>query len=115
MISNVDDDLFAFSAKRLQVEFDWVITSEQARSYKPSLRNFEFAIERIGASPEKILHVAESLYHDIAPANKLSISSVWVNRKAATTDTGATAFVQATPDLEVPDLKTLASLMSANP
>jgi 2-haloacid dehalogenase len=109
ILSNVDDDLFALSTRHLQVDFDWVITAEQARSYKPSLRNFRLAIERINLPKEKILHVAQSLFHDIVPAKKLGLSTVWVNRRHGKEGFGATPPAQGTPDLEVPDLKTLVS------
>ena len=110
ILSNVDDDLFAFSARRLQVPFDWVITAQQLRSYKPSLNNFRQAIARLGLPTEKILHVAQSLFHDIAPAKSLGLSTVWVNRRHDQAGFGATPPAQAQPDLEVPDLQTLASL-----
>ena len=69
-ITNCDDDLFALSAKRLGVDFDWVITAEQARSYKPSARNFELAFATIDAPRERILHVAQSLFHDHVTAKR---------------------------------------------
>ena len=108
IISNIDDDLFAMSAQRLDVQFDWLITAQQARSYKPSLHNFQMALARIGVPPQKILHVAQSLYHDIAPARALGLSTVWVNRRHAQPGFGATPPGQAQPDVEVPDLRTLA-------
>jgi len=112
IISNVDDDLFAFSAKHLEVEFDRIITAEQVKSYKPSLNNFRFAIERINLPLEQILHVAASLYHDIVTAKSLGISTVWVNRRADQNIVGITGSAVSQPDLEVPDLKTLAALVS---
>jgi 2-haloacid dehalogenase len=108
IISNIDDDLFAFSAERLQVKFDWIITAKQVKSYKPSLNNFRLAFERIGVPQKRILHVAQSLFHDIAPANLLGLSTVWVNRRHNKEGSGATPVAQARPDLEVPDLRTLA-------
>ncbi|MEO8893321.1 MAG: HAD-IA family hydrolase, partial [Coleofasciculaceae cyanobacterium] len=71
IISNIDDDLFAYTAKKLEVEFDWIITAQQVKSYKPALQNFELAIERMGISPDKLLHVAQSVYHDIIPAKSM--------------------------------------------
>ncbi|MEH1816705.1 MAG: haloacid dehalogenase type II [Nostoc sp.] len=111
IISNVDDDLFAFSAKHLEVEFDEIITAEQAKSYKPSFNNFRLAIERIDLPLEQILHVAASVYHDIVTAKSLGLSTVWVNRRA---EQGVSASLPAVtqPDLEVCDLKTLAALSS---
>lgn len=104
VISNIDDDLFAMSAQHLGVQFDWIITAEQAKSYKPSLNNFHLAIERIGVPRHNILHVAQSLFHDIAPANKLGLKNVWINRRHNKKGWGATPPAEAQPDLEVPDL-----------
>jgi 2-haloacid dehalogenase len=108
IISNIDDNLFAFSAQHLEVEFDSIITAEQVKSYKPSLNNFRTAIDRIGLPLEQILHVACSIYHDVVPAQSLGISTVWVNRRAGKEGIGANLPVVAQPDLEVPDLRTLA-------
>lgn len=114
IISNVDDNLFAFSAQHLEVEFDWIITAEQVKSYKPSLNNFTVAMERINLPKEQILHVAGSIYHDIVPAKSLGISTVWVNRRAGKEGTGASLSVVAQADLEVPDLQTLAILSTGS-
>lgn len=113
IVSNIDDDLFAFSAKHLQVDFDQIITAEQAKSYKPSLNNFRLAIERIDLPLEQILHVAASVYHDIVTAKSLGLSTVWVNRRAVQKGLSITASAISQPNLEVPDLKTLAALSSA--
>lgn len=112
IISNVDDDLFASTAQHLGIELDWVITAEQVKSYKPSLNNFQRAIERIGLPSEKILHVACSIYHDIVPATSLGLSTVWVNRRANQEGSGAAPLASGQANLEVPDLKTLADLSS---
>ena len=111
ILSNIDDDLFTYSAQRLQSQFDWVITAERARSYKPSPNNFQTALQRIGRPPGQILHVAQSLFHDIAPAKALGLATVWVNRRHDQGGFGATPPSEATPDLEVPDLQTLARLI----
>lgn len=111
VISNVDDDLFAASAKRLETAFDHVITASQIQSYKPSHNNFERALERIGVPREQVLHVAQSIYHDIVPARALGIASVWVNRRKGLSGSGATLPAEGRPDLEVPDVKSLADLL----
>jgi len=111
VISNIDDDLFAVTAKYLRVEFDWLITAKQVRSYKPSTRNFEIALETMGIAPEKLLHVAQSVYHDILPAASMGISTVWVNRRQDKTGLGATLPASGQPDLEVPNLKTLVEVI----
>ena len=103
IISNIDNDLFALTKKQLQVKFDWIITAEQVKSYKPSLNNFKYAIEKIGISSDQILHIAQSIYHDITPTNSIDLPNVWVNRK------NISKFEKCPADLEVPDLKTLVS------
>jgi 2-haloacid dehalogenase len=108
VISNVDDDLFARSAIRLEVPFDWVVTAQQVRSYKPSLETFRRAFERIGVPPARLLHVAQSLFHDIAPARRLGMATVWVNRRRGQAGPGATPPASAVPDLEVAGLDELA-------
>lgn len=113
ILSNVDDDLFAESAKRLEVPFDAVVTAQQAGSYKPSLNNFRTLLDRLGTPKEKILHVAQSLFHDIAPANAVGLTTVWVNRRHDRPGFGATPPQEATPALEVPDLRTLAEMADA--
>ncbi len=110
VITNCDDDLFAASAGRLGFEPDWVITAQQARRYKPNPRNFELAFERIGLPPKRILHVAQSLFHDHVQAKKLGLSTVWVDRRHDRVGGGATPPADATPDLTVPDMATLARL-----
>ena len=110
VISNVDDDLFAGTAHALNIDFDVVVTAEQARSYKPSLHNFDIASRRMAVRKDEWLHVAESLFHDIEPANKLGITCVWVNRAGRG---GGTRRTEAVPDLVVPDLATLAEFVGA--
>ena len=111
VISNTDDDLFAGTARRIEVPFDFVITAQQVHSYKPSLNNFRQAIDRIGLPKEHILHCAQSRFHDVAPARSLGLATVWVNRRAGkVTPWGASVPSEARPDLEVPDLNTLAAL-----
>ena len=111
VITNCDDDLFARSHRRLGVAFDWVITAQQARSYKPSLRPFQVALERIGVPPARLLHVAQSLFHDHVPAKQVGLTTVWVNRRHDKPGAGATPPAAAVPDLEVPDLRTLVDMV----
>jgi 2-haloacid dehalogenase len=115
IISNVDDDLFAQTARRLQVPFEWVTTAQQARAYKPSTAPFELALERIGAAgigPERVVHVAQSLFHDHVPAHQLGLSSVWVDRRHDRPGGGATPPPGVAPDVQltVPSLAVLAEL-----
>jgi 2-haloacid dehalogenase len=111
ILSNTDDDLFAATARRLDVPFNELITAQQVGSYKPSPRNFQELLRRGGAPRERLLHVAQSLFHDIAPARAFGIGTVWVNRRHGRSGAGATAPGEARPDLEVPDLRTLVAMM----
>jgi 2-haloacid dehalogenase len=110
IISNIDDDLFAETRKHLGVEFSAVITAEQARSYKPSLKNFRLALQALGIEPSSLLHAGQSVYHDIIPAQSLGIRTVWVNRQSARPGVGAVRKASGQPDLEVPDVATLVNL-----
>jgi 2-haloacid dehalogenase len=109
ILSNIDDDLFASSAERLGIPFNCVVTAQQAHSYKPSVRNFELLLEQLAIPCSRLLHVAESLYHDVAPAKSLGIATVWVNRRKGK-PAAASKFVDVHPDVEVPDLGRLAEL-----
>jgi 2-haloacid dehalogenase len=113
VITNCDDDLFAASQRRLGVTFEWVITAQQVGAYKPSKRNFEVAFERLGLPRERILHCAQSLFHDHVPAKQLGLSTVWVDRRRDRIGFGATPPATATPDLAVPDMATLADVALA--
>jgi 2-haloacid dehalogenase len=110
VITNCDDDLFALSRARLGVDFDWVVTAQAAGSYKPSTKNFELAFRTIGLPRERILHVAQSLFHDHVPAKALGMTTVWVDRRGNRQGFGATPPAEASPDLVVPDMRTLAEL-----
>jgi 2-haloacid dehalogenase len=110
VITNCDDDLFAASNRRLGVTFDEVLTAQQLGSYKPDPGNFLASFERLGLPRARILHVAQSLFHDHAPAKALGMTTVWVNRRHDRPGTGATPPADARPDLEVPDMATLAEL-----
>ncbi len=94
ILSNVDRASFARSAERLGVEFDLVVTAEDVGSYKPDLANFAYLFERvaeIGVRRERLLHVAESLYHDHEPAHRVGLESVWIHRRHHRGGWGATA------------------------
>jgi 2-haloacid dehalogenase len=110
VISNIDDEMFAPTATQLGVEFAEVITAQQARAYKPSQQVFRLALQRLGIVADKLVHAAQSAYHDLVPAGQMGIASVWINRRAGKRGFGATLPAQARPALETPDLKTLADL-----
>lgn len=113
VISNIDDDLFEESHKQLGVTLDYVVTAEQAKAYKPSISVFEHAFKTIPVSKERILHVAQSLYHDIAPCNEMGIRSVWVNRPGTKNGFGATPPASAEPNWVVESMAGLVSMLLA--
>jgi 2-haloacid dehalogenase len=108
VITNCDRDLFERTRGKLQADFDWIVTAEQARGYKPSLRNFELAFETIALPAERILHVAQSLYHDHVPAKRLGMTTVWIDRRSDAEGNGATPPASAAPDATFPDMRSFA-------
>jgi 2-haloalkanoic acid dehalogenase type II len=115
ILSNIDRASFAHSNRRLGVEFDLIVTAEDVGSYKPTPRNFEVLLERLsalGATKERVLHTAESLFHDHVPAKRFGLATAWVNRRAGKGGFGATRAPDAsvTPDWQVTTLAELAEL-----
>jgi 2-haloacid dehalogenase len=110
IISNIDDDIFAATSRLLEVKFDVVTTAQQARAYKPSLKLFQLAESRLTVPREQWLHIGQSLYHDVVPAQSLGISTVWINRPSPRPGAGAAKAASGKPDLEAPNLQTLADL-----
>ncbi len=109
VITNCDDDLFAASNARLGVEFDWILTAEQVGSYKPDEANFHAAFARLALPRERILHVAQSLFHDHVPAKRLGLSTVWIDRRQGRSGAGATPAATAVPDATFPDMASFAA------
>ena len=115
ILSNIDRASFAHSNRRLGVEFDLVVTAEDVGSYKPTPRNFEVLLERmaaLGVPKERLLHTAESLYHDHVPAKRFGLATAWIYRRAAEGNFGATRAPDASvkPDWQVTTLAELADL-----
>jgi 2-haloacid dehalogenase len=93
ILSNVDRESFAGSNARLQVRFDAIVTAQDVGSYKPDARNFEALLAtagRLGVEPGRLLHVAQSLFHDHVPAHSAGLQTVWINRRAGRPGWGAT-------------------------
>ncbi len=111
VLSNVDDELFDRTSPALGVSLHDVITAQQVRSYKPSPAHWHAFLARADTTVDRVLHVAQSLFHDIAPARRLGIATVWVNRRSGRPGSGATPHSDARPDLEVPDLASLLRAM----
>ncbi len=112
VLTNCDDDLFAASNARLGIEFDWVVTAQQAGGYKPAIHNFEVLFERVGLPRDRILHVAQSLFHDHVPAKALGLSTVWIDRRRGRRGAGATPPAEARPDVAFPDMSSFATAAS---
>jgi len=111
VVSNIDDDLFALTQARLNVSFDHVVTAAQVGAYKPDPRVFKAAIERIGVPKERILHVAQSLFHDIAPAKAMGLDTVWIDRHDGH-GSGATPASDAAPKWTLRNLGELVESLS---
>ncbi|UCE03004.1 MAG: haloacid dehalogenase type II [Candidatus Latescibacterota bacterium] len=111
IFSNIDADLFESTATQLGVDFDHVVTASRLRTYKPASEFFQRALAEVGVATNRILHVAQSLHHDIAPARELGLCTVWVDRRRDREGFGATPPAQAAPDLIVPDLGALVNVM----
>jgi 2-haloalkanoic acid dehalogenase type II len=93
ILSNVDNESFAHSNKKLGVTFDAIFTAEDIGSYKPSPRNFEYMLDKLaghGIARGEILHTAESLFHDHKPANDFGLANCWIHRRHERTGFGAT-------------------------
>ncbi len=89
VLSNIDRDLFAGTARHLGIELDLLVTADDVRSYKPSHRHFKRMLSEIGGNCDVVLHAAQSLYHDCVPATELAINNVWINRRNESNQTTA--------------------------
>jgi 2-haloacid dehalogenase len=105
ILSNIDDELFAATEEALGIQFDEVITAQQVGNYKPSLENFEVALDRLQVGRQQVLHVAQSLFHDHLPAKQLGFTTVWVNRPSRCPGVGVTLPTRGSPGLEPPDIE----------
>ncbi len=99
ILSNTDPDLLDASLEAIGVPVDLRITAREAGSYKPARGHWDRFFERSGAARERHVHVAASLFHDIAPSRELAITAVWINRLGEVSDLPRAA--------ELPDLSRL--------
>lgn len=118
ILSNVDLVSFPSSNKRLGVTFTSILTAEDIGSYKPASRNFEALlreVERLGVADGKLLHVAQSLFHDHVPAKAAGLPTVWINRRHDNPGWGATPQPQAnvTPDWTFTSMAAFADAVDA--
>jgi len=103
ILSNVDNASFAASNARLDVEFDMIYSAEDVGSYKPNDRNFDYMLKQLtqnGIAKERILHTAESLFHDHVPANRHQLSTCWIYRRHDQDGFGATMDPGQQPDID---------------
>lgn len=98
-LSNTDPDLLAASLEAIGVPFDGAVVAGEIGSYKPAHGHWETFYQRFGAERSRHVHVAASLFHDIAPAQELGLTAVWINRLGETSDLARAA--------ELPDLAQL--------
>jgi 2-haloalkanoic acid dehalogenase type II len=82
ILSNTDRDYIDASMERIGVPFEEAIVASEIGSYKPALGHWRAFEERVGRPPD--VHVAASLFHDVAPANELGLPSIWINRLGET-------------------------------
>ncbi|HYZ21986.1 MAG TPA: haloacid dehalogenase type II [Rhodopila sp.] len=113
ILSNVDRAGFAATNRKLGEVFDAVHTAQDIGSYKPDLRNFTYLLDRLqeaGFRKSQVLHVAQSLFHDHAPANAVGLASAWIDRRGDAGGSGATAPVAGDVryDFRFPTLGALA-------
>jgi 2-haloalkanoic acid dehalogenase type II len=106
ILSNIDDDLLEATLKHLTVRFDLTITAERVRSYKPGLSHFQEAVAR--TLGKRLLHAAQSYFHDVVPTSRLKIPVAWVNRKGESIGGGGIE-----PTYQLQDLTGLADLLGA--
>ncbi len=114
-LSNIDDASLASSCRKLDFRFDLVVTAERVGAYKPDLPHFHAAIAALGArgiARERILHVGQSRRADIAPANRLGLACVWVDRPGRTLGLSGEGAAQAKPDLTVASLAELVAAIT---
>ena len=85
------------------------MTAQQVGAYKPDSRNFDALLERVALPIDHVLHVAQSLYHDHAPAKALGLTTVWIDRRHDRPGAGATPTATAAPDRTFPDMSTFVT------
>lgn len=105
IFTNSDNDLIAPTVAGIGVPFDYVITAEQAKAYKPSPTLFEYAYRAMGVTASETVHVAMGMHSDMKACHELGVRGIWVNRRG---ETGNPAWL---PYAEVPDLEGVAALL----
>jgi 2-haloacid dehalogenase len=115
-LSNIDNASLESSCSKLDFRFDLVVTAERVGAYKPDLPHFQTAIADLaarGISPDRILHVGQSLRADITPANRLGLKCAWINRPGRLLGLSGEGAAEARPDLTVSSLEELVIAVTA--
>lgn len=103
-LTNCDRLSYRASNARLRIEYDAIYTAQDIGAYKPDPRNFEYMLRRLqddfGLGRRDILHTAQSLFHDHAPANQFGLASAWIDRRHAAQGWGATMPPPGTPRVD---------------
>jgi 2-haloacid dehalogenase len=102
IISNVDNDIIGSTRDRIGIRFDAIVTAQDARAYKPDVRPFQIALQRLGVKPAEVLHVSSGFRYDMPPAHQLGLRTAWINRKHEKSSS------QIKPDFEFHSLGELA-------
>jgi len=102
IISNVDNDIIGRTRDRIGIRFDAIVTAQDARAYKPDVRPFQIALQRLGVKPAEVLHVSSGFRYDMPPAHQLGLRTAWINRKHEKSSS------QIKPDFEFHSLGELA-------
>ncbi|MEZ5774543.1 MAG: haloacid dehalogenase type II [Hyphomicrobiaceae bacterium] len=118
ILSNVDRTSFASSNKKLGVTFDAIYTAEDIGSYKPDAANFDYLVRHmasdLGVAKDRILHTAQSLFHDHVPAEAAGLARCWINRRGEKgLGSGATKAVARMPKVHF-EFPTLAAMAEAH-
>ena len=103
IISNIDKDIIERTRDRIGVRFDLIITAQEARSYKPSIRPFQLALEKLKVRSSEVLHVSSGFRYDIPPAHQMGFKTAWVNRKGEKAPVGFSADYEFSNLIELAD------------
>ncbi len=106
ILSNVDRDLLVATVRRNRLDVDGFISAQDVKSYKPALGHWAQFLEVYGVEKLRVLHVAQSIYHDIVPASSLGLATAWINRYREPIPAGAT------PTYTLPDLRGLLKVLA---
>ncbi len=116
ILSNVDNQSFAASNAKLEVEFDAIYTAQDIGSYKPQDANFDYMLrhmQTMGVAPAEILHTAESLFHDHVPGRRNGLANCWIYRRYDQEGFGATMNPGEMPEIDF-QFTSMAALVEAH-